>query len=140
FTDQQPSGEGRIGARVRRPGRVPARDALGFHDTTAGSGVAARRLDSAPSTDQWPGPSAAIIRNDQQNRAAVSPPLLIGSSPSGWWTTKYAYAIEPEQMIAAMRVRRPARTSRPPANWITAAYHPGQVPTAIASPEPRLPP
>lgn len=75
-----------------------------------------------------PGPVKTSRRKAQQKTAEGSPPFCSGKSASGWWTLKYAYAMEPEQTRAATRVPRPSTTRLPPTSWMTAAYQPGQVP------------
>src|SRR5215475_5654912 len=86
------------------------------------------------STDHAPAPSTATVRKAQQNSAADSPPLTPGHSDFGVWTVKYAYAIEPEQRMAAGRVRKPIRTSPPATTWIRAAHQPGHSPNLTVAP------
>ena len=58
----------------------------------------------------------------------------MGSRPARWWTLKYAYAIEPEQISAATRVNRPSATRAPPTSWMSAAHQPGQAPAGTVPP------
>jgi hypothetical protein len=53
----------------------------------AGFSTGARPAAMA-SIDHGPGPITASSRNDQQNRAARSPPFCIGSSARSWCTVK----------------------------------------------------
>ena len=98
-----------------------------------------RRARTAGPAPSAPGPVKTSSRKAQQNIAEASPLFWIGNSASGWWTLKYAYAIEPEAMNAALRVPRPSSTRAPPTSSITAAYQPGQVPAEVP-PVPVAPP
>src|SRR5690606_5366548 len=104
------------------------------------SAAAARRGRSRASMDHGPAPRTAITRKLQEYIAGSTPPLFNGSRAFGWWTTKYAYAIDPEHNRAAGRVPRPTRTRTPHTSWISPAHQFGQAPMGTASPLPRCPP
>src|SRR6478735_3610263 len=119
-------------ARYRRKRLNPLRGAV---VRVAATGRTRRRA----STDTAPAPMVASSRNPKQYRMATSPPLPpiasgYGQNPLGKCIQKYATAISPDTMNAAIRVNSPMVMSAPSTTSSRLAHQSGHVPTGIAVP------
>jgi hypothetical protein len=102
-----------------------------------------RRTPEPPATrlrasiDQAPAPSPAIARKPKQYSRVASPLFSIGQklpagpSRGGQCFQKYATAISPEAMKAAIRVKKPTVINSPATSSIRPAHQNGHAPTSI---------